>query len=85
MAILYLIKETNLMQGEFIKENFSFNFFLNQIIFRKFRIKPNFTTMKNFKRILLLITLVVIANKVLFSDSDLFKSEAKTTTVIVNR
>jgi len=43
------------------------------------------TTMKNFKRILLLITLVVIANKVLFSDSDLFKSELKTTTVIVKR
>jgi len=43
------------------------------------------TTMKNFKRILLLITLVVIANKVLFSDSDLFKAETKTTTVVVNR
>ena len=41
--------------------------------------------MKNFKRILLLITLVVIANKVLFSDSDLFKTDTKTTTVVVNR
>lgn len=41
--------------------------------------------MKNFKRILLLITLVVIANKVLFSDFDLFKSENKATVVIVNK
>ncbi|HMC02303.1 MAG TPA: hypothetical protein VKN14_14785 [Flavobacteriaceae bacterium] len=41
--------------------------------------------MKNFKRILLLITLVVIANKVLFSDSGFFKSETKTEAVIVNR
>ena len=41
--------------------------------------------MKNFKRILLLIVLVVIANKVLFSDSDLFKSETKATAVIVKK
>ena len=41
--------------------------------------------MKNFKRILLLIALVVIANKVLSSDFDLFKSESKTAAVIVNR
>ena len=41
--------------------------------------------MKNFKRILLLITLVVIAHKVLFSDSDFFKSESKTEIVVANR
>ena len=41
--------------------------------------------MKNFKRILLLIALVVIANKVLSSDFDLLKSENKTTVVIVNK
>jgi len=41
--------------------------------------------MKNFKRILLLVTLVVIAHKVLFSDSGLFESEPKATTVIVKR
>ncbi|WMI66837.1 MULTISPECIES: hypothetical protein [Aestuariibaculum] len=38
--------------------------------------------MKNVKRLLILITLIFVASKVLFSDFDIFHSEHKTENVI---
>lgn len=40
--------------------------------------------MKNFKRIVLLIVLVVLAGKVLFSDFEIVKSEHETA-IIINK
>ena len=41
----------------------------------------NLLTMKNFKRIILLITLVFFASKVLSSDFEISKSENKTASI----
>ncbi|WP_262710728.1 hypothetical protein [Cognatitamlana onchidii] len=38
--------------------------------------------MKNFKRLLLLITLIFVASKVLSSDFELIKSEENTTAIV---
>ncbi len=40
--------------------------------------------MKNVKRILLLITLILVASKILFSGEELLKPESNVTTVVVN-
>ncbi|WP_157757643.1 hypothetical protein [Pseudalgibacter alginicilyticus] len=42
----------------------------------------NLPIMKNFKRIVLLIALVVVASKVLFSDFEIVKSEHKTAAIV---
>ncbi|WP_262904471.1 hypothetical protein [Neotamlana laminarinivorans] len=38
--------------------------------------------MKNFKRIILLVALAVLASKVLFSDFEIVKSEDSKTTIV---
>lgn len=40
--------------------------------------------MKNIKRLLLLIALVLVAGKVLFSDFEIFKTENNATAAVVN-
>lgn len=47
--------------------------------------QKNLLIMKNLKRIFLLITLVVIASKVLLSDFEFSKPESKSTIVIASK